>query len=93
VITAVVLYQKSAGRRLTALETTFVRFRTLSPEAIDRYLAAGGFADKAGSYAIQEVGDAFVESLKGDYDNVVGLPIGKVRELLRKFPGGAAAGA
>ncbi|MHB8093379.1 MAG: Maf family protein [Candidatus Aminicenantales bacterium] len=93
VITAVVLYQKNAGRRETSLETSFVRFRTLSPEAIDRYLAAGGFVDKAGSYAIQEVGDAFVESLEGDYDNVVGLPVGKVRELLRKFLDGAANGA
>jgi septum formation protein len=89
VITAVVLYQKNAGRRETSLETSFVRFRTLSPEAIDRYLAAGGFVDKAGSYAIQEVGDAFVESLEGDYDNVVGLPVGKVRELLQKFLDGA----
>jgi len=93
VITALVLCQKSAGRRLMALETTFVSFRTLSPEAIARYLAAGGFADKAGSYAIQEVGDTFVESLEGDYDNVVGLPVGKVRDLLRKFLDGAAGGA
>jgi len=87
VITAVVLYQKNAGRRATALETTFVRFRTLSREAIDRYLASGSFADKAGSYAVQEVGDAFIESLEGDYDNVVGLPVGKVRELLQRFLG------
>ncbi len=41
--------------------------------------------DKAGSYAIQEGGDALVGRLEGDYDNVVGLPVRLLRSLLQEF--------
>jgi septum formation protein len=60
----------------------------LDASAIDAYLNTGDPLDKAGSYAIQEVNDAFVESLEGDYDNVVGLPVGLLRRLLEQFLAG-----
>jgi septum formation protein len=41
--------------------------------------------DKAGAYAVQEKDDAFVDYIKGDYYNVVGLPLKKLNELLRYF--------
>jgi 23S rRNA (uracil-5-)-methyltransferase RumA/MAF protein len=85
VITAVALYKKDENRLLADREISHVRFKLLSEEEIEGYLDSGDFADKAGGYAIQEVGDAFVEKLEGDYDNVVGLPVKRVRRLLAEF--------
>ena len=88
VITAVALYNKNEKRWLTGFEESFVRFRELDASAIDAFLNTGDPLDKAGSYAIQEVNDAFVESLEGDYDNVVGLPVRLVRGFLERFLAG-----
>jgi septum formation protein len=92
VITAVGLYNKNGKRWLTGFEESFVRFRELDASAIEAYLDSDDSLDKAGSYAIQEVNDAFVESLEGDYDNIVGLPVGLLRRLLERFPVGENAG-
>ena len=85
VITAVAIYKKDENRLLTGYEITCVKFKRLSPEAIEDYLDRSDYLDKAGSYAVQEVGDAFVETLEGDYDNVVGFPSRKVKMLLDEF--------
>jgi septum formation protein len=61
-----------------------VRFRALSVEEIAAYVATGEPLDKAGAYAIQGGARAFVDSLEGPLDNVVGLPMRVVRELLRR---------
>lgn len=88
VITAVALFKKDEGKLRSGYEESFVRFRRLDASAIETYLDSGDPLDKAGSYAIQEVNDAFVESLEGDYDNVVGLPVQLLRRLLEQFPEG-----
>jgi septum formation protein len=88
VITAVALFKKDEGKLRSGYEESFVRFRKLDASAIDAYLNTGDPLDKAGSYAIQEVNDAFVESLEGDYDNVVGLPVRLVRGFLEQFLAG-----
>ena len=85
VVTAVALFKKNDSRLLTGYEISQVLFKPLSEEEIESYLATGDFADKAGAYAIQEIGDAFVAELEGDYDNVVGLPVRKVKRLLLEF--------
>ncbi|MBM3285076.1 MAG: septum formation protein Maf, partial [Candidatus Aminicenantes bacterium] len=85
VITAIVFFKKDENRLLADCEISNVRFKSLSEEEIESYLDTGEFADKAGGYAIQEVGDAFVEKLEGDYDNVVGLPVKTVKRLLAEF--------
>jgi septum formation protein len=85
VITAVALFKKDEEKLRSGYEESFVRFRKLDASAIDAYLNSGDPLDKAGSYAIQEVNDAFVESLEGDYDNVVGLPIRLVHGFLEQF--------
>jgi septum formation protein len=71
--------------RRTAAERTVVRFVRLSPEEIDRYVASGEPLDKAGAYAIQGLGAAFVQGIEGDYFNVVGLPLSRLRKLLAEF--------
>lgn len=61
---------------------TRVRFRALGDAEIDAYVASGDPFDKAGAYAIQGGASGFVAGVDGDVDNVVGLPLGLVRELL-----------
>jgi septum formation protein len=63
------------GAERTGLAVTLVRFRELSEADLDWYLASGEWRDHAGGYAIQKRGAALVESIEGDYWNVVGLPV------------------
>jgi septum formation protein len=65
--------------------TTGVRFRQLDADALERYVAGGEWRDRAGAYAIQGVGSALVESVEGDYFNVVGLPVALFVETLAAF--------
>lgn len=85
VITGLAFYAKAEARLLTGYDLTYVTFRELTDAMIDGYLDQGTFLDKAGAYAVQEIGDAFVARMKGDYDNVVGFPVEKVRRLLARF--------
>jgi septum formation protein len=68
----------------TDVAVTRVRFRELSDDDIGRYLRSGEWRDRAGGYAIQELGAMLVEGIDGDWFNVVGLP---VPALLRLAPG------
>lgn len=61
---------------------THVHMRRWTDDEIAAYVASGEPMDKAGSYAIQEVGDRFVERIEGRFDNVVGLPVDVARRLL-----------
>ena len=67
-----------------AVETR-VTFRELSEGDIEGYIATGEPLDKAGAYAIQGIGEHLVQSIDGDYLNVVGLPLEEVTEVLRQF--------
>ena len=62
---------------------TEVRFRSLSHAEIDAYVATGEPMDKAGAYAIQGRGAILIEGIRGDYPNVVGLPLTRLAILLR----------
>jgi len=71
------------GDERTGSACTKVRFRLLEQTDLAWYVAAGEWRDRAGGYAIQGRGAAFVEEIEGDYWNVVGLP---VAELVRLAP-------
>jgi septum formation protein len=72
---------------VTEHATTVVRFRPLAPRELDGYVALGEWRGRAGGYAIQGRGAALVESIDGDYLNVVGLPAALLlRVLLQNFP-------
>jgi len=75
VFTGVALCHRASGYELARLALTLVRFRQLSAEEIEAYVATGEGRDKAGAYAIQGEGGAFVETTEGSYSNVVGLPL------------------
>lgn len=73
------------GKEVKGAVETEVEFYELSDEDIAWYVATGEPMDKAGAYGIQGKGGLFVKRIKGDYYNVVGLPIEvirKVREML-----------
>ncbi len=57
---------------------TEVVFKKLSEKIIRDYMAKVDVMDKAGSYAVQEHGEMIIEQVRGDYDNVVGLPVGQL---------------
>ncbi len=59
-----------------------VRFKRLSRDEIDAYLASGEWRGKAGGYAIQGLAGAFVVRLIGSYSAVVGLPLAETAALL-----------
>jgi septum formation protein len=64
------------------LVETRVRFKRLSEEDIDAYLASGEWRGKAGGYAVQGLAGAFVVKIVGSYTNVVGLPLYETISLL-----------
>lgn len=64
------------------LVETRVRFKRLSPDEIESYLASGEWRGKAGGYAIQGLAGSFVVKLVGSYPSVVGLPLYETVSLL-----------
>ncbi len=65
----------ASGRARLRLVETRVRFKRLSREDIEAYVASGEWRGKAGGYAIQGLAGSFVVRLVGSYTNVVGLPL------------------
>ncbi len=65
------------------LVETRVRFKKLSSEEFDSYLASGEWRGKAGGYAIQGIAGSFVVKLVGSYSNVVGLPLFETSNMLQ----------
>ncbi len=72
------------NKHFQALSKTEVRFRNISPEEIQSYWDTGEPEGKAGAYAIQGLASVFVESIKGSFSGVVGLPLFETAELLSK---------
>ncbi len=64
-------------------QSTNVNFKELSDSEIQEYVASGEPLDKAGAYGIQGLGGKLVDSIDGDFDNVVGLPIKTLAPKLR----------
>ena len=73
------------GEQRTASECTMVRMARLSERDIDEYASTGEPLDKAGGYGIQGLAGQFVKAIEGDYTNVVGLPLARLRALLDEF--------
>ena len=71
-----------AGKLRQKLVETRVRFKRLSREELESYLASGEWRGKAGGYAIQGLAGTFVVKLVGSYSNVVGLPLYEMVSLL-----------
>ena len=81
VYSAVSLRGREHGQAVSITEVTF---RCLTEQEILAYWHSGEPVDKAGSYAIQGRGGVFIESIKGSFSGVVGLPLFETAELLSK---------
>ena len=73
------------GEMLTEVEASDVRFRKLTPEEIEAYVATGEPMDKAGAYGAQGYAALFVEGIDGDFFNVMGLPLCRLGQMLKAF--------
>ncbi len=82
VITGVALISLYTGKTTSFADTTTVSFGTYSLEDIEAYIATEPPYDKAGSYAIQGYWARYVESVEGDWENVIGLPFCRLESLL-----------
>ena len=76
---------QTAERTESGCEESEVRFRALTGREIDAYIATGEPMDKAGGYGIQGLGALLVEGIRGDYFNVVGLPVCRLGMALKNF--------
>ena len=76
--------QKGEEKVHTFFEKTEVTFYPMSEEEIQAYVATGDPLDKAGSYGIQGQCAAYIKGITGDYNNVVGLPVGRLYQELKE---------
>ena len=81
VFTAICLVTPKEGFRQRLVETR-VRFKRLSDEDIEAYLASGEWRGKAGGYAAQGIAGSFIVKIVGSYSNIVGLPLYETMTLL-----------
>ena len=89
VLTGVALVNGETDSSKVAHEVTEVRFAEMSEDEIGWYVATGEPQDKAGAYAIQGQGARFIKEIRGDYFNVVGLPVRLIYELMNEGWAGA----
>lgn len=82
VLTGVALCRAGAGLEKAITVTTRVRFRPITYDEVELYVATGEGRDKAGAYAVQGIASGFVAGIDGSYSNVVGLPAMETIDLL-----------
>ncbi len=84
VVTGVAVRCDARAVAVVDSERTVVTFRELTDDEIARYVSTGEGRDKAGSYAAQGVGAGLIRSVDGCFFNVVGLPVGRLLDMLRR---------
>jgi septum formation protein len=84
VMTSVAIFDESTKVWDGGVVTSWVEFRDLARDEIKEYVATGEPMDKAGAYAIQGGAKVFVQKVEGEYDNIVGLPMRLVEDILKR---------
>ncbi len=85
VLTGVTLIDAADGRTKTICARTAVTVAELEDGEIRAYVATGEPMDKAGAYGIQGLFEPYVDSIEGEYSNVVGLPLAALRKAIKEF--------
>jgi septum formation protein len=85
VFTGLCLHDSRKGIFLETVEESRVRFNSLADDQLKDYIATGEPLDKAGAYGIQGMGGILVDSVIGNIDNVVGLPIDALERLAKQY--------
>ncbi len=87
VYTGVTLYLRRNGQMKvrTFYESTEVTFYPMTKEEIEWYVGTGEPMDKAGAYGIQGLAGRFVKEIRGDYNNVVGLPVARLYQEAKQL--------
>ncbi len=81
----VIVLQGGERKEYSFYEETEVTMYPMTEQQISSYIRTGEPMDKAGAYGIQGKGAVFVEKIQGDYNNVVGLPVAKIFQLIGKL--------
>ncbi len=80
------IYQRGEERQqIRFYEKTRVSMYPITPEEITDYIKSGEPMDKAGAYGIQGLAARFIKRIDGDYNNVVGLPVGSLYQKMRQL--------
>ena len=87
VVGGLVIVHPATGERFERAVRTKVRFRNFPEPLLERYVAGGEWAGRAGGYAIQGTGAAMVSGVGGCYQNVVGLPVAMLLLTLEDIEG------
>ena len=82
---ALIVIKDGKKEMISFAEDTDVNMYEISDEEIREYIATLEPMDKAGSYGIQGLGAKFIRGINGDYNNVVGLPIGSIYQAIQKL--------
>lgn len=85
VITAFAMIDSKTGRSIAESIKSNVYFRKIVNKEINFYVASGEPIGKAAGYAIQGIGGLFIDKIEGEFFTVVGLPIGRIIQLLPDF--------
>ncbi|MFA6399387.1 MAG: Maf family protein, partial [archaeon] len=84
-ISGICVINKYSNQTITKAVVTNVKFRKLNEKLITQYIQSKEPLNKAGSYGIQGKGAILVEEIKGDYNNIVGLPLITLSKILEQM--------
>ena len=85
IVTGIAVVDAATRKEVTATVKTLVKMKRMSNREIESYVATGEPLGKAGAYAVQGKGAIFIERIDGCYYNVVGLPLPRLADLLKRF--------
>ena len=87
VFTGFAVVDSKTGKIVDGVVEIKVYFKNYSDDVIEDYIEHGNILDKAGAYAIQNLGDTMLEKFEGNYDDILGLPVKEVLGALKEFDG------
>ncbi len=85
VVTSVCVIDVEKHKQIIKSETSEVTFNNMSKKELTDYIYGFKPYDKAGSYGIQELPKSFIKEIKGDYDNIVGLPVKMLINMIEEI--------